>query len=199
MRVMRTRGIVGALIVLCLASSGAIAQRGMGGRGMGGGSGMGRGKIGDLTRESAIVIPKYVNPVNLLIEHRQELTLTDSQFAHVVTIKRALDSANTPLLRKLDSVQRLFKGGTPLFSEPSAERRDSIATARAVVTETIGTVRDNVSGARDKAYGLLAYPQRTKAQELEDKAEKAIADENQHGRGAGGKPPSSGFGRPPGH
>jgi hypothetical protein len=195
MFVMETRRIVGAFVFLCVASSAAIAQRGMGGGGRGMGGGMGRGKVGDLTRESAIVIPKYVNPVNLLIEHRQELTLTDSQFAHVVIIKRALDSANTPLVRRLDSLQRLFKGGTPIFSSPSPERRDSIATARAVVQETIGNVRENVSAARDKAYGLLSYPQRTRAQELEDKAEKVIADEKEEGAGGrsgrgGGRPPT---------
>lgn len=190
---METRRIVGALAFLCLTSSAATAQRGMGGRGMG----MGRGRSIDMTHESAIVIPKYVNAVNLLIEHRQDLALSDTQFTQVIAMKRALDSTNAPLVRKLDSVQRLFKGGGPLFGDPSAGRRDSLATARALVQETIGNVRENVSVSRDKAYALLAYPQRTKAQEFEDKAEKAIADESQHGRGREGN--GSGLGRPPTH
>jgi hypothetical protein len=188
---MEIRRIGEALVFLCLASSGAIAQRGMGGRGMG----MGRGRgAGDMTRESAIVIPKFVNAVNLLIAHRQDLALSDTQFVQVIAMKRALDSTNAPLMRKLDSVQRLFKGGAPLFGDPSTGRRDSLATARELVQETIGNVRENVSVGRDKAYALLSYPQRTKAQEFEDKAEKAIADESQHGRGKGG---DGAFGRPP--
>ena len=191
MRIVETGRIVRALAFLCVASSGAIAQRGVAGRGMG----MGRGRSIDMTRESPIVVPKFVNAVNLLIEHRQDLALSDTQFVQVIAMKRALDSTNAPLMRKLDSVQRLFKGGGPLFGDPSAGRRDSLATARALVQETVGNVRENVSVGRDKAYSLLSYPQRTKAQEFEDKAEKAIADESQHGRGKGGS--DGAFGRPP--
>lgn len=168
----------------------------MGGRG--GGGGFGRGKSINDTHEPALAVPKYVNPVNMLIEHRQELTLTDSQFVRVVAVKRGLDSANAPLDRRLDSLQRLFKGGGPLFGDASLERRDSLASARAVVQETMSGVRDNVSTAREKAYGLLSFTQRGKAQELEDKAEKAIVDDAQRsGRGRSGS--AGAYGRPPTH
>ena len=73
-----------------------------------------------------------MNPINLMIEHRQDLALSDTQFMKVIAIKRVLDSTNAPLVRKLDSVQRLFKKA-PLFSEPSPQRRDSLAQARALV------------------------------------------------------------------
>ena len=70
------------------------------GRGVMGGRGAltpGRGQ-GSLAREAGIQIPKYVNSVNLLIEHRQDLALTDSQFVRLIVMKRTFDSTNTPLL-----------------------------------------------------------------------------------------------------
>ncbi|HTE44982.1 MAG TPA: hypothetical protein VK636_07045 [Gemmatimonadaceae bacterium] len=196
---MNTHRIAGAIALLCLSPSSLLAQRGVGGMGMGGGGGgFGRGRGINMSREAAISIPKYVNAVNLLIEHRQELTLTDSQFVRVIVVKRTLDSTNAPLARRLDSVQRLFKGGGPLFGDPSPERRDSLAAARDVVHEVMSSVHENVSTARDKAYGLLSFSQRTKAQELEDKAERAIVEEEQHrDRGRSGTP--GGIGRPPSH
>lgn len=120
--------------------------------------------------------------VNLLIQHRQDVTLSDSQFVKVIAIKRSLDSTNAPYTRKLDSLSRLFRGGTPIFSEPSAARRDSIAEARDVVDGTLAVLRDNNNTARDKAYELLNEQQLLKAHEIEAKAEKAIQDEKK-GRG----------------
>src|SRR6185436_18687671 len=134
------------LVLLALLPGAAFAQRGiLGGRGA---LTPGRG-AGNLAREAGVQIPKYVNSVNLLIEHRQELSLTDSQFVRLVAVKRTLDSTNVPLLRKLDSVQRVFKSDVPIFSSPSAARRDSIAEARAYVNETLAVVRDNIGAARE--------------------------------------------------
>jgi hypothetical protein len=187
----RIRTIVLGVGMLCAMSAIGVAQRG-GMGGMGGGYGRGR-SINDLTKESAIVVPKYANAVNLLVEHRQDLALSDTQFVRVIAVKRALDSTNTPLTRKLDSVQRLFKGRGPLFGDPSPQRRDSLALAHALVQDVVGEMRDNVSVARDKAYALLSFSQRGMADDFEQKAEKAIAEDAQRsarGRGAGGRPPA---------
>jgi hypothetical protein len=170
------RALVFSSIVAALPAL-ATAQ----GRGIMGGRGAltpGRGG-GNIARDPGIHIPKYANPVNLVIEHRPELALSDSQFIRVIGIKRSLDSINAPLLRKLDSVSRLFRAGAPIFSMPSAERRDSLADARSLIIETVGTIRDNIAAAREKAYGVLSASQAAKAQEFEDKAEKAALDENQ--------------------
>jgi len=119
-----------------------------------------------------------VNPVNLLIEHRQELTLSDSQFAHVIAIKRTLDSTNAPLLRRIDSVERLFRGGF-VFSEPSREHRDSVAEGRSVIQEMSAGLRDNYSQAKDHAFSLLGAQQYAKAMDIYAKAEQAIIDDEQ--------------------
>ena len=146
---------------------------------------------GNMAKEAGIQIPKYANGVNLLVGHRPELALSDSQFTRIIAVKRSLDSANAPLVRKLDSVQHLFRAGTPMFSSPSAQRRDSLSSARALVSETIGTIRDNIDTWRDRAYAALSPIQLTKARDLEAKAEKAAAEENQRaGGGQGRRPPS---------
>jgi hypothetical protein len=178
------------LVIAILGPTIAAAQ----GRGIMPGRGAltpGRGG-GNMTREAGLQIPKYANGVNLLIQHRPELALSDSQFTEIIAIKRALDSTNVPLMRKLDSVQHLFKGGVPIFSSPSAARRDSLANARALVTQTVGTIRDNIGAWRDKAFAALSPVQVAKARDIEEKAEKAAAEENQRAEGGQGRrPPSS--------
>jgi hypothetical protein len=185
--------------LLALSSSVALAQRGVSGVGGGQGIGsIGRRRPGNIEREPALVVPKAVNVINVLIEHRKDVALDDSQFVRVLSVKRTLDSTNSPLMRKIDSLQRLYRGG-PIFSEPSAERRDSLNTARAIALETIASVRDNIAAAREKAFALLSPTQHAKAQEIEAQAERAVEEENKRdaararagGRGAGG------LGRPP--
>jgi len=185
MTVFRARA---ALALLAILPCAAHAQRGiMNGRGA---LTPGRG-AGSLARDAGLQVPKYVNVVNLLVEHRRDLALSDSQFVTLVALKRTLDSTNVPLLRKLDSVQRVFKSGIPMFSSPSAARRDSIAEAKSFVSETLGAVRDNIGAARQTAYGSLSPTQLSKAREIEGKAEQAAAAENERngrsaGRGGGG-------------
>jgi hypothetical protein len=181
-------------VLLAVVSGSAFGQRGiMGGRGA---LTPGRG-AGSLARDGGVQVPKYVNAVNLLIEHRQELSLSDSQFVRLIAAKRTLDSTNVPLLRKLDSVQRVFRSGVPMFSAPSTQRRDSLAEARALVNETLGTVRQNIAAARDKAYAILSTTQLTKAQELEEKAEKAAAADNERNERSAGRGGDGSKQRPP--
>jgi len=161
---MRWRLAVGML--LSVAATRAQAQRGMGRRGG-----------GNMMRQTGLVAPKLVNPVNLLIEHRPQLALSDSQFIHLITIKRALDSTNAPLLRRIDSVERLFRGGGLIFSDPSRERRDSLAEGRAVIEQTTAALRESYGFAKEAAFALLDAQQYAKAEDLYAKAEQAIVDE----------------------
>jgi hypothetical protein len=79
----------------------------------------------------------------------------------------------------------LFKNGVPIFSSPSAARRDSIADSRSFVNETLGAVRNNIGAAREMAYGNLSATQMTKARDIQDKAEQAVAAENERSGGSG--------------
>ena len=114
--------------------------------------------------------------LNLLIAHRQDVALSDSQFKQIIVLKRSLDSVNAPQMRRLDSLDRLFRGGTPIFSSPSPTRRDSIAEARVVMHQVLAIVDDNNAAARDQAYALLDEPQRAKAKTIQSQAEKALAE-----------------------
>ena len=73
------------------------------------------------------------------------------------------------------------------FSSPTAQRRDSIAQARAFVSEVMGTVHDNISVARDRAYAILSSTQLGKAQELEAKIERSVAADNERAERGGGR------------
>ncbi len=176
-------------VALVSASPGAAAaQGGMGRGGRGGGN---RGASA-LPRAAGVDIPEVVNAVNLLVQHRQDLALSDTQFMRVIAIKRTLDSTNSPLLRKLDSVQRLFKNG-PVFSEGSAERRDSLNEANSLVRDVTAAVRENNASGREQAYALLSSKQLDQAHALEAAAEQRIEDEDARkagGSGRGGRPPS---------
>jgi hypothetical protein len=163
-----SRWLFSTAVLLAGLSSTAVAQR----PGVGT-FGRGRGP-GKLTMEDGIEAARPVNPINLLVENRATLALTDTQFKRVIAIKRTLDSTNAPLMRRIDSVERLFKRG-PIFSDPSPQRRDSIAAGRAAVKETIADLEDNIADAREKAYALLSASQLPKAEEIEDKARKAGA------------------------
>lgn len=187
MNFLRLSGMLAGVALLGALPVAANAQGGMGGRGS---SGRGFGRGAGIQRAAGVEIPQVVNAVNLLVEHRQDLALSDTQFKQVIAIKRALDSTNAPLMRKLDSVQRLFKNG-PLFSSGSPERRDSLNEANAVVRETVAAVRENNATSRDQAYGLLSSRQLDSAHGLEAKAEQQIQDaEKSRGQGRGSRPPS---------
>jgi L-fucose mutarotase/ribose pyranase (RbsD/FucU family) len=125
-----------------------------------------------LRRDPGIEVPATINIVNLVVEHRQDLILTDTQFVRVVALKRVLDSTNAPFVRRIDSVQRLFKN-VPIFSDPSAARRDSLNAAKAVVREMTADIDDNIADAKDKVFAILSTPQKERAEQIEDKARKA--------------------------
>ncbi len=179
------------MLAVALVSASPDAAAAQGGMGRGGRGGSNRGASA-LPRAAGVDIPEVVNAVNLLVQHRQDLALSDTQFMRVIAIKRTLDSTNSPLLRKLDSVQRLFKNG-PVFSEGSAERRDSLNEAHSLVRDVTAAVRENNASGRDQAYALLSSKQLDQAHALEAAAEQRIEDEDARksgGSGRGARPPS---------
>ena len=163
------RGVVLRMVIAAVSLPAALgAQTRVGGMGPDGQ----KGKPGRLARDMGISIPAIVNPVNLMIERRLELALNDTQFTKVIAIKRALDSTNAPMSRKLDSIARLYKP-RPVFSAITQERRDSIAQAHPVVLDLVAGIRENISSATDSAYALLSAKQLSTAQGLVSVAEQA--------------------------
>ena len=163
------RGAVLRMVIAAVSLPAALgAQTRIGGMGPDGQ----KGKPGRLSRDMGISIPKIVNPVNILIEHRLEVALNDTQFTKIIAIKRVLDSTNAPASRKLDSIARLYKP-RPIFSSITTERRDSIAQAHPVVLDLVAAIRENISSAADSAYALLSARQLATAQGLASVAEQA--------------------------
>jgi hypothetical protein len=160
-----------SLVIVRTAAAAAALFASAAGAQIPGGFGRGRAS-GRMTIDPGIEVPKIVNAVNLLIENRTALELTDTQFTRIIAIKRSLDSTNAPLMRRVDSVQRVFKKG-PIFADPSPARRDSLAAAHAVVRESVAGVEDNNADGKEKAFALLTPAQLAKAEQIEDKARKA--------------------------
>jgi hypothetical protein len=125
-----------------------------------------------LKRDPGIDVPAPINIVNLVVQNRQDLALTDTQWVRIIAIKRTLDSTNAPLVRRIDSVARLFKSA-PIFSQPTAARRDSIEAGKALVKEVSADIDDNIAEAKDKVFVLLTTPQKERSEQIEDKARKA--------------------------
>jgi hypothetical protein len=136
---------------------------------------LGRGRLpAGLKKEPAIEVPPIINVVNLVVEHRQEMMLTDTQFVRIVAIKRGLDTTNAPMLRRIDSVQRLFKTA-PLFQAPTQAHKDSLTAGKALIKEMTADIDDNIADAKDKVFALLSTPQKERAEQIEEKARKAGA------------------------
>jgi len=125
-----------------------------------------------LKRAPGIDVPATINIVNLVVQNRQDLALTDTQWVQIIAIKRTLDSTNAPLVRRIDSVARLFKSA-PIFSQPSAAHRDSLEAGKAVVKEMSAGIDENIADAKDKVFGLLTTPQKERSEQIEDRARKA--------------------------
>jgi hypothetical protein len=114
-----------------------------------------------------------VNAVNLLISHLRDLALPDSVVKRIVAIKRKVDSTNTPLLRRFDSLQAVIrqKGG------PKPEYRDSVDSPQVVLLKTMGEIRINIEPARVAAYSLLSPEQLEKAQGYESAAQQKYEEQ----------------------
>jgi hypothetical protein len=127
-----------------------------------------------MKRDPGLEAPPPINIVNLVVAHRQDMVLSDTQFVRIVAIKRALDSTNSPFFRRIDSVQRLFKN-VPIFTDPTPAHRDSVNAGTALVKEMSADIDDNIADAKDKVFALLSTPQKEKAEQIEDQARKASA------------------------
>ena len=105
---------------------------------------------------------RLANGVNVIVAHAKDLSLTSEQLARVAVIKRRLDSLNTPLMRELDSLQRVkrdraevphSKGDLPTPSDPAMD-------------ETLETMRTNMHSAEEDAFEVLSGTQLQRALQL---------------------------------
>ena len=122
--------------------------------------------------------PAPVVPVNVaraVIEHQQDMELTDSQRTQIVLIQRRLDSTAAPLLKKIDSLKPTWRpaGG---INDLSPEQRDQLVALRTAQFAVIDSLTPTFAKARDQVMAVLDPEQRERAAKLE-KNERKRAEE----------------------
>ena len=118
--------------------------------------------------------PAPIAPVNVartIIEHEQDMALTDSQRTQIVLIQNRLDSVAAPLLKKIDSLKPTWRpaGG---INDLSPEQRGQLFSLRKAQFEVIDSLTPTFAKARDQVMTVLTPEQRDRATKLEKNARK---------------------------
>lgn len=187
----RSVQIVVALAALVSLSTPSSAQRG-GGRSMGGDS---RASYPpDMGRMGPPTLPPTV--AALVLDHAQELSLTDSQKVVLETIRKTQDSTNKPFLAKLDSLKptRMPAGG---MNDLSQEQKDEMSQRAIAVQLVMADMREGNAEARVHVMTLLNESQQKKAAELENEAQKKAEEDGRRRMENMGGGNRRGAGRPP--
>ncbi len=174
------------LILVPLVASAQMGGRGMGGGGRRGGGGEG-GARGERQGGGEAAPQRPVNVPALVLDHAAELTLADSQRVRLQAIRHTLDSADAPLLVRLDSLRPTSRPINP--SDVSQEQRDEMASRRAALKDVMEGLRENHAVARKATMDLLAPAQQQRAAALEQNALKEAKQraEDEGRRGEGGE------------
>ena len=118
--------------------------------------------------------PAPIAPVNVartIIEHEQDMALTDSQRTQIVLIQNRLDSVAAPLLKKIDSLKPTWRpaGG---INDLSPEQREQLFSLRKAQFEVIDSLTPTFAKAREQVMTVLTPEQRDRATKLEKSARK---------------------------
>lgn len=118
--------------------------------------------------------PAPIVPVNVaraVIEHEQDMALTDSQRTQIVLIQRRLDSTAAPLLKKIDSLKPTWRpaGG---INDLSPEQREQLTALRNAQFAVIDSLTPTFARAREQVMELLNPEQRDRAAKIEKNARK---------------------------
>lgn len=154
---------------------------------------MGAGReFGQSADDPLVSEPRPVNDVSVLIQHRQQLALSDSQFIQLVAIRRSVDSVNFPLERRLDSLLHVERDASSAFRRLPA---DTVRHIRDLARSTLDELAANIRPATERAHNLLSERQVQMAATFEQQAQELAA---QQARDAGrAKSGIANFGRPP--
>lgn len=122
------------------------------------------------------------DPIGLLLEHRTDIQLADSQVTALVRLNLRLFRRNQQLRLRLDSIlppdrepETEFGRGMPARSADTLD--PVVQRARPLIEQ----IRENSRAARDSAFALLTPDQQDRARRLEER-------ERPRGRRPGGRP-----------
>ncbi|NNC01488.1 hypothetical protein HJC10_01265 [Corallococcus exiguus] len=116
------------------------------------------------------------SPVQVIIDHRQDLALTDAQAASLTRIQTALDAKNAPVKQSLEAL-RPPAPPDRTQGTPSAQDQANHEQARGLFEQ----LRANDMAAYQEAEQVLTDAQKTQARTLLE------SERRSHGPGHGGR------------
>jgi len=119
-------------------------------------------------------VPAPIVPVSvakIVLENEGELLLADSQRVALTAIQRQLDSAEAPLLAKLEAIKPTWRPAGGL-NDLSSEQREQLVAHRKAHVEVIEQITPLVSQSRARALAVLSKEQQDRAAKLEKNARK---------------------------
>ena len=150
------RRLVFTALTALLMTSGAVAGAQLPGGGTHMGIGRSPGRDDPALKEIGAALElRLANGVNIIIAHAKDLSLTSEQLGRVAVIKRHLDSLNTPLMRELDSLERVHRNR----GEPVRSRGDLPEPSDPAIDQTLESLRTNMRAAEEDAYEVLSGSQ----------------------------------------
>ena len=123
-------------------------------------------------------VPAPIVPVSVakvVLENEGELALSDSQRVALTAIQRQLDSADAPLLTKLDAIKPTWRPANGL-NDLSIEQREELVAHRKAHVELIEQIAPIFAQSRERALSVLSKEQQDKAIKLERNARKRAED-----------------------
>jgi hypothetical protein len=124
-------------------------------------------------------VPAPIVPISVakvvLDNDDKDMALTDSQRVQLRLVQKQLDSANAPLLKKLDSIKPTWRPAGGL-NDLSSEQRDQLVAYRKAHDDIIEQIRPNVAASREHAMAVLNKDQQERAAKLEKNARKRAED-----------------------
>jgi len=119
-------------------------------------------------------VPAPIVPVSVakvVLENEKDIVLTDSQRVALTAIQRQLDSADAPLLAKLEAIKPTWRPAGGL-NDLSSEQREQIVAHRKAHVELIEQITPIVAQYRERAMSVLTKEQQDRALKLEKNARK---------------------------
>ena len=119
-------------------------------------------------------VPAPIVPVSvakIVLENEGELLLADSQRVALTAIQRQLDSAEAPLLAKLEAIKPTWRPAGGL-NDLSSEQREQFVAHRKAHVEVIEQITPLVSQSRARALAVLSKEHQDRAAKLEKNARK---------------------------
>ena len=130
----------------------------------------GGGSYGAYSHDPSLDVPAVAPGVaSLVVRYGGALQLSQKQLDAIEAVRQRQDSANTPWLRKLDSLRNGPRPVNPL--DLSQEQREQVAAQRAAIKAALDAMHTVNADARSRVMGVLTPDQQAKADRLEHDAQ----------------------------